>query len=362
MSAASSSPSPRSSASWIPACAVAAAFAAGAVALWRAGQSLDELRTAAAANATTLQQVLGEVTRMRLEQSAGSKGPQALLEKLRTYAPLLASSRTTEPDYLNAKKEMDAILRAFATLGADADKPLRDRLAQLKPEKDFDELKWLLEAAVRVEPTAGLQLLKDVLLGRQLPSPRLRWYAADLLTRHDRPLAQSLLRQVLLTESRNGFNEAHAAAYPGAVIPDKAAMSQSGFNNFVIAYARTDDPKMDETLLMVMGRTADDRVTLQECIKVLGSRRCAAAVPMIEKLYKSPPLQQDDPLFLNYCLEALVDIQGKAARPFLEAALPDATTETVSKRIQFLLNKIINGDLEPKPAPASSTDKDGKPR
>jgi len=336
--------------------AAAAALFAG-LALWRAGNQLAELQTAERANAAVLQQVLGEVTRMRLEQSAGSKGPQALLEKLRTYAPLLASARTAQPDYESAKKEMDAILRAFGTLGADAWKPIQERLAQLKPDKDYDEISQLLRAGLAADHAAGVMQLKEVLLGHQLPAMRLRWFAARVLTDADKPLAQNLLRQVLLTESSKGFDATHAAAYPGAVIPDRAAMSESGFSNFVVAYARTEDSKLDETLLMVIGRNEHDRVTVQECVKVLGSRRCERAVPAIEKLYKDPPLQQEDPIFLNYCLDALVDIQGEAAKPFLEAALPNATTEAVSKRIQFLLNKIATGDLAQKPQPAPADQK-----
>lgn len=322
----------------IAALAAAALFAG--VALWRVANQVAQLDASAASNAAVLQQVLGEVTRLRIEQSAGSLGPQALLTKLRTYAPLLASSRTAEPDFQNAKKEMDAILRAWKSLGSDAAKPIQDRLSQLKPEKDFDEIKWLLEAMVAVDRDAGTLLLKDVLLGRQLPAPRLRWYAADALTRHDRPLAQTLLRQVLLTESSRGFNESYAAAFPGAVIPDKAALSSSGFFNYVSHYVRTDDPKTEETLLMVIGRAEHDPTTIQECVKALGERKSLQAVPAIEKLYKNPPLQQENPIFLNYCLSALVDIQGKGARAFLEAALPTATSETVSRHIQFLLNKI----------------------
>ncbi len=326
----------------LPAALVAlfAAVAFVGVALWRLSNDLRDRGQVDAQNAATLQLVLGEVTRLRIEQSSGTQGPQALLTKLRTFAPLIASSRTTEPDFKNAQKEMDAILRALQTLGTDAWKPISERLATLKPEKDFDEIKWLLEAGVRIDHEAGLLVLKEVLLGRRLPTPRLRWFAADCLTRHDRPLAQTLLRQVLMTESSRGFNPDRASAYPGAVIPDPAAMSNTGFNNYVVAYLRTEDPKVDDTLLMVIGRTEHDAVTIQECVKALGEHRCAAASEAIEKLYWHPPLQQENPIFLNYCLDALVEIRGKAARAFLEAALAKVTTEAVQRRIEFLLNKI----------------------
>lgn len=356
-------PSPAPSPSRFATIAPLVAAAAVAGTLWWFGQEVARLRAASNATTTTLEQVLGEVTRMRIEQSAGSKGPQALLEKLRVYAPLLTSARTTDPDYQNARKEMDAILRAFGTLGKDAWPPIQARLAQLKADRDFDEIKNLLDAAVAVDRDAGVALLRKVLLGHELPSPRLRWYAADKLIQTDRPLAQNLLRQVLRTESARGFNPDHAAAYPGAVVPDKAALSASGFNNFVLKYVDSGDAQMDETLLMVLGRAEHDRLTVQECVKALGQRQCQAALGAIEKLYRNPPQQQEDPIFLGYCLEAMVDIQGAAARPFLEQELPRAGSETLAKKIQFLLNRIANGDLPRKTAatpPAGAAKDQGK--
>ncbi len=330
--------------------AVAAAFAGAAAGLFALRTEVQDLRRAAEADRAALQEILAEVTRLRIEQSAGIKGPQALIEKLRTYAPLLTSARTAEPDYRNAQKEMDAILRAFGALGADAWQPIQDRLAGLETGKDFDEIKQLLRAAMAVDRTKGIALFRDVLLGQRLPSPRLRWYVGGELAEIDRPLAQDLLRRVLLTESSRGYNPDHAAAFPGAVVPDRAALSTTGFHNYVLAYARTQDPRLDETLLMILGRAEHDRMTLQECVKLLGDRRCADAAPAVEKLYGQPPFGQEDPIFLNYCLEAIVAIRGKDAQPFLEAALPKASSELVQKRIQALLGKLAGAT----PAEASS--------
>jgi hypothetical protein len=327
---------------------VAAVAGVGTV-LW---SGLAELTEQQKKNKLVLDEVLGEVTRMRLEQSAGSKGPQALLDKLHLYAPLAADSRTTEPDFKNAQKEMAAIVRAFRTLGKDAWRPIQDRLAELKPENDFEEIKQLLCAAVAVDHEAGVKLLEQVLLGHKLPSPRLRWLAGRELIKEERALAQIRLRQVLLTETSKGFDPTHAGDYPGAVVPDRAAMSERGFENFVEIYELSGDPQADDTLLMVIGRSIDDRVTVQSCVKILGNHRYARAVPVIEKLYQQPPLGQQDPLFLGYCLEALVDIQGAEARPFLENALPNASSDTVAKKIQYLLQKIASGNLAPKLRPA----------
>lgn len=316
-----------------------AALGAAAFAFWRQSEQLAAQAAALDRSHAVLDEILGEVTRLRIEQSAGIKGPQALLEKLHVYAPMASNARVSQPDYENAKKETDAILRAFETIGGDAWQAIQDRIAKLDVQKDHDEIKQLLEASIRVDPQAGTELVKEVLLGRRLASPRLRWYAADMLTRRDRPLAQLLLRQILSTESFRGINLERAQAY-GASLPDPSAYATTGFNNFVVAYVRTDDPQMDETLLQVIGRFEHDAITIQECIKALGERRCERAVEPIQRLYKNPPLNQANPLFLNHCLDALVEIQGAGARGFLETVLPDAPTDIVAKHIQFLLNKI----------------------
>ena len=73
---------------------------------------------------TSLEEVLGEMTRIRIEQSTELKGPEGLLEQLHTYAPMAADARVTDPDYRNAKKEIQAVLRAFESIGTDAWAPI----------------------------------------------------------------------------------------------------------------------------------------------------------------------------------------------------------------------------------------------
>jgi hypothetical protein len=314
-------------------------------------------RAAQARRDEAFDQVLAEVTRLRIEQSTGLQGPQAMLERLRVYAPLAADSRTAEPDYRNAKKEMAAVQRAFRSLGKDAWAPIQARLAELDPAAHAEEIKALLEAGVAADRDAGLRQLRDVLLGHHLPSPKLRWFAAHALIQHDRPLAQATLRQVLLTESARGFNPAHAAAFPGAIVPDQAALSASGFFNFVVQYVRSGDPRAEDTLLQVVGRVDHDLRTVQECVKALGDLRSTKAVPVIERLYTDPPLQQHDPIFLSHCADALVAIQGAGAKQFLEQALAKTPHDLVGKRIQALLNDIANGNV---PAPRARTEEQAK--
>ena len=319
--------------------AAAVALAALTAMVWRQGQQLASLREDSAAVREAIDKVVGEVTRMRIEQSATGKGPQALLEKLRVYAPLAATSRTAEPDYQNALKAMDEVIMAFRSLGQDAWKPIQERLAQLRPDQNHDEIKQLLRAAIAVDANKGGELLEQVLLGYAHPSPKLRWFAAGEMIQNDKPKAQLLLRRILQTESHRGIDTDRLAVYR-APIPDLNAMAGTGFSNFVNWYVKSDDSELEETLLQVLGRTLHDTVTIQECIKALADRKCARAVPIIEKLYANPPVQQDNAIFDTTCLRGLIEIRGVEARPFLEQALLKARSETVSKFLQEQLKKL----------------------
>lgn len=336
MTSPASAPAPRSF--LLPLAATLALLALAAM-VWRQGQQLESLRQEAAGVRTAVEAAVGEVTRMRLEQSATGKGPMALLEKLRVYAPLAATSRTAEPDYQNAIKSMDEVIVAFRSLGPDAWKPIQDRLAQLRPDEHHDEIKQLLRASMAVDPAEGGKLLEQVLLGYKHPSPKLRWFAAGELIQQDKPKAQQLLRRILRTESHRGIDTDRLAVYR-APIPDLNAMAASGFSNFVNWYVKSGDPEMDETLLEVLGRTVHDTLTIQECMKALADRKCERAAPLIEKLYTNPPVQQDNAIFDTTCLRALIDIRGKGARPFLEQALLKARSDIVSKFLQEQLKTL----------------------
>lgn len=316
--------------------AVIAAIGGGAFVLHRQEARLQELTATAAKNDAALQEILGEVTRVRLEQRNEALGVNGLLEKLRTYAPMLTSSRIPEPDYKYARAEMDAILRALAAIGKDAWGPVTERLRVVKADAEFDEARWLLRAATRVDPLPGKEIVKDVLAGKRLPSSRLRLDAARLMTEIDRPLAQAMLRQILLTESSRGVNLERASAQ-GYALPDPAALSASGFHNYVAQYVDSGDEQIDDTLLMVVGRAEHDIPTIQKCVEYLGKRKCERAVPTIEKLYAKPPFNQENPLFMNHCLTALNEIQGERARPFLEEALRKTTSDIVANHARTLL-------------------------
>lgn len=325
---------------------VAAMTATGSYAGYQLQACRGELtlqRAQHAQHEATLQELLGEVTRLRLEQSADGMGAPALIEKLQTYAPLMSDARATEPDYQNAKKEIVAILRAFETLGKEEGwRPVMARLEAADPRKDFDEIKWLLEAAVRLDLTAGKQIVKDVMLGLRLPNPRLRWFACRVMSDRDIQLARQLMRQVLLTESARGINTDRASQY-NMPIPDQAAFAVTGFNNFVTRYLQTDDPKTEDTLIQLLHRVEHDQITIQECVKELGRRKCKRATKLIKKLYDSPPLAQQNPLFFGHVIDAIATIEGRDAIDWLESKLPTAVTDVVAARIQNALDCVRAG-------------------
>ncbi|MGE3172825.1 MAG: hypothetical protein AB7O97_09365 [Planctomycetota bacterium] len=300
---------------------------------------LAQLQETATRAADQLELLAKEMTRFRIEQSAEGRGPQALLEKLRAYAPALVSARTADPNYQQAQEEMQAVLRAFESLGADGWEPVVTRFQALHPVQNFDELKWLLEAAVRCDPARGNHLVGEVLAGRLKPNPRLRWSAADLLLRTDPERARQGLRQILLTETRNGVDPDRAAGM-GLPTIDPSAMATAGFHNFLLHYLRADDPQAEETLLVVLTRTGQDIATLQEAIEALGAMRSTRALKRIEELYRRPPGAQQNALFLNKCLDALVAIRGGDARGFLEEQLARAEHELVIAHIQALLQDL----------------------
>ena len=280
-----------------------------------------------------------ELSRMRIEQRVGGQGPQALLQMLKSCAATLIDARATQPDFQSAQEQMKAVLRGFASLGEDAVGPLRRRFDELQPKTDFDELRWVMEALVQSDKEKGMQTVAQVLEGTQKPSPRLRWAAADLLTRTDRELARRTLRKILRTETSRGVDPDRAASY-GASIPDPAAVAATGFFNFITHYLRTEDPEAEETLLQVLMRADQDVATLQEAIESLGTMRSARASKRIEELYLRPPGASQNALFLNKCLDALVAIRGQDAKPWLLQQLAGAEHELVVQHLDRLIKSL----------------------
>jgi hypothetical protein len=286
-----------------------------------------------------LESIYGEVTRIRIEQRSDKKGPEALLEKLRTYSSLAVDSRLPQPDYAMAKKEMDAVMRAFASIGKDAYAPIAARFRALDSARDYDEMNWLLQAACEADPQNGKNLVVSVLQGGSdvKPTARLRIAAADQLVKIDTPLAQVKLRQIVLSESHRGRDPARAAAHELPPL-DPQSVAASSFFRFVLHYLRSGDPDAEDTVQQILMRDDNDTETIQEIIKWLGEKHCVAADGRVEELYRHPPLGSgDNAIFLNICLEALARIRGDAARPFFEHELARVTNPIVARKLQYLI-------------------------
>lgn len=310
-----------------------------------------ELRATVAAGQEQLAVLNGEVTRFRIEQRAEGRGIQALLEKLRTYAPLLANANIAQPYYEFAKKEMDAVMRALAGLGKDASGPVLARYLACNPLKDFDEMGWLLRGLLRLDAEAGKQLALKVLQGfhKDVPtSPRLRWFAADELLTADRAMAGRALHEILAYESARGIDRNRALAY-GVTVPDTASVS-SGFDNFIGRYVQSGDERIDDTLIEILGRAEHDLPTVQECVKYLGARKSAKAQRHIERLYLTPPVISDNPLFLNHCIDALAQIRGAEGIPWFEEQLKKAGNELVANKLKHTLDELRHPGSSPAPA------------
>lgn len=328
---------------------IAAVLVLGRLDQRRAAEEQQLLQSRLTAAEAQLQILANEMTRFRIEQPAKGKGVDAVLEKLTAYAPQLTSAAVAEPQFRYAQKEMQAALRATASLGKAAFEPLRQRFLDLGPER-FDEKKWLLEAMVAADRARGTEFVNRVLEGhhREIPvSARLRFYAADMLVLPlqggfrdalDKRLGGLTLRGILRTESARGINPDRVAAY-NLPVPETNLVS-ANFENFVPRYLLSDDDEKGATLLMMLGRSEHDLKTIQECVKALGELKVKDAVPAIEKLYANQPVIRDNPIFQGHCLQALVDIQGEAARPFLQQALREAGNELTANRAKHLLEQL----------------------
>lgn len=296
---------------------------------------VQELRTGQERALAALERIEGEITRIRIEQRAEGSGVTALLEKLDYYAPLLTNASVPEPDYRWMRKEMDAILRAFASIGTEAYEPILERFLSIPAGEQFDRRKWLLEAALAADPVRGKDLVQRVLRGYEPDVPvgsRLRWYAADVLLRVDKARAGLVLREILRSESSRGPRR-------GDVGMPADIQASSGFDKFVARYVASDDPEMENTLVMILGRPEHDLMTHQSCVKALGELESRKAVPFIQKLFQDPPVIHENPIFQNHCLDALAEILGSEACPFFQQELRNVRHELVQAKLRELIKR-----------------------
>ncbi|MBK8976515.1 MAG: hypothetical protein IPM29_11410 [Planctomycetes bacterium] len=306
-----------------------------------------ELRGELAATRARLERVEEQLRLARLEARSTGQGPAALIEQIAHWAPDLQSSATPEPQLREIRARLDDILEAVGALGPDAFDAFVARLATGATagdqQLDDETRKWILKAAVRADRARGLPLLAEVVRGNRFaPSARLRFFAADELRELDRELAGQALRQVLQVESAAGLTRQPPPGLAPEYERHIGTERFPEFYNLIYRYVACGDPDCAATLQMILGRAEHDRLTYQECIRHLGQLRCRDAVPRIQELYHELPRREFAPLFQTTCLQAVADILGAEACPWLQDELRNADVEIVANKLRELIKQLCS--------------------
>jgi len=260
-------------------------------------------------------------------------GFQALLRHLMYWAPQLQTADVARGDHDVIEAKVRGIVEGMA---AQADNyPLIEnaylsRGALTKDPETSDEVRrWLLLAARGADSKKGTDLIVRT-IRQDLPTgvpvgQRLRWRAADILLSgrdEDKFLAGEVLYEILTSE-RDG---------------------DAQFFQFVTRYQATGHPKVEQTMLMLLGRREHNRMTVQKAVEYLGRIKSKDAIDPVKTLFLTPPWRTgDNHLFRTNCLEALDKIMGSGIRPFLEEASRKEGNAFVRTRIDALRKKYSSG-------------------
>lgn len=277
----------------------------------------------------------------RFEQPAKSGlGFPALLEQLRHFAPLKGLATTPAAQLPEIEERLEAVVSAIAGLGPEVFPDLQRCFEAAEPGTDDELLMWLVRAMRIVDPNEAQRYLSVVLRGMAfVVSPRMRLFAADELTAIAPDVAASLLQNILLTETHNGLDVQRITPQVRAEFPNasETIVPYRGFSTFVQKYVATEADDTEQTLLMVMGRRHQhDFLTLQECVKALGSIGSERGVDAIIGLFENPP-RNSSPMFRNHCLDALAAIRGSACCDYLQKALLREQVEIVRMKLTELI-------------------------
>lgn len=261
-------------------------------------------------------------------------GFKALLNHLMYWAPKLpvADVARGERDVIEAK--LRSIVDAMATR---PDNYSLIETAYLSPghltgqPMVSDEIRrWLLLAACGANHEQGSALIAKT-TRKQLPgtiqvSARLRQQAIKILLEgqdDDRRLAGDLLHEIL-TQERDGGAQ---------------------FFNFVALYQGSGHPKIEHTMLMLLGRREHHRMTVQQAVDYLGRVKSKEAIEPLKRLFKTPPWRTgDNQIFRDKCLTALDGILGSEIEPFLKEMSRIETNAFVRNRIDLLRKKYSSGN------------------
>ncbi len=283
---------------------------------------------------------LRRVVQLLRFERGGRAGPSTLIEQLAHWAPKLHNAQTPAAEIPEIQRRVNDLLEGLEACGSDAWPALHKAFGVTRAEHEDDLRHWLLVAMLRVDRARGTEMLARAVRGVDLQvTPRLRLLAADELIKVDKGLAGRVLHEVLNSQSAAGLNTSRMPPEVAAKLAPEilASAAWTGFFNLIPRYVATGDADTVPTLLAILGRSEHDLTTLQECVKQLGTLQAKDAVPRIQELFANPPQIPDNPIFKNHCLDAIVAIEGAAARPWLTRVQREERLELVQKKLADLL-------------------------
>ncbi len=249
------------------------------------------------------------------------KGFNALLDHLTYWAPHLQNANEGTSEFFKVEKRVEDAVEimgqlpdVFPTIAA----TLRSgEVTAEDPATDDEIRKWLLRAAHLADPEQGIKLYADLLRATEIDaSGRLRRIAVTELFEFDKQLTGEILHKILTNENARGIGR------PGAQTGGGRRGKQPQFYNFIEYYVASKHPAVVTTLMQILSRPEHDLLTQQECVKALGKLKVVAAIERLKSLYweqHSPQAGRvPNPLFRMKILNAVIEIEGDKAAPFLK--------------------------------------------
>lgn len=276
----------------------------------------------------------------RFERGSKGLGVAALIEQLRFWAPLLDLSTTPQHEIPRIQQRVDDILTAFDDIGDDAFEPLLTAFHQAAPGQDDELIRWLLEAMSQVDQERSEDLLVACTRALEFPvTGRIRVRAAQRLLELDKAKAAQVLSQILEYETAAGIDEHRMPPD----LRNKLAASKIApqpmrmLFNFVDYLVASQAPDVEDRLIMAATRPDQDRMTVQTCVKHLGELKSKRAVKALKRLFDAPPEMNLNPIFQNYCLDAIGKIEGADACAYFRDLLLQKPDERVMDKLQAMI-------------------------
>ena len=311
---------------------LATALAAGGAALLRFSLLPEIARQRAAQDAlsTEVARLADAVQALRFEKPAGNT-LGTILEHLKYWSGKMEQYGNSVVEKPRIEAHIKEGMEALAGLGANATGAIEETF--LANSTTDDELRWrLLKVLCQLDKARGQKLAERCLRRQVSVTPRLRVLAADELLALDGRQAGEVLKQVLTTE----YHRSTRPPLPGEPLQPR---EDPGFYNFVIRFLQSSYPGKEGVLLELLHATHQDLMTLNEVVGGLAAQKSRDAVPKIQEYFEARDRHPfSSPLFRRRCAQALVEILGQDACPYLREQFVAETDETV-KRVRENLVK-----------------------